>query len=256
MNFRKLLSSVTNDEVVIPVIRSALFDPNFSSFTVKVRGFHARPPDGWFHPSTHPLWPAPMLWLYIAHNEMLAPEPFDPHGTMAVTQGHFWHSFIEHVGKLAGLFNVAAPCSCGCKSEVERAFRDEVTGARGHVDGLLPEEIFEFKTMNSMKLRRIENGSPGTPEVLASYKSLCPEYYAQAQEYMRISGYRRHRSLLLAMEYPYPMREVVMDYDYGFAAQIAEKYLAVRQAVADQRMPKCPCSMTDRRACPARVVCV
>lgn len=255
MNFRRTLKAIDHGEVVAPIIRAALFDPDFKSFTVKVRGFEARPPDGWFHPSTHPLWSERRLYWYVVAPHHLALEPFDPHSVMAVTQGHFWHSFIEHVGKRAGLFQVSEPCSCGCKSAVERAFRDEETGSRGHVDGLLAEEIFEFKTMRPSKLSIFP--SLGPLDMAAWYAEHYPTYYGQAQEYMRLSGYRAHRTLILSMDYPYEMREILLPFDHGFAYEVAEKYRRVRQAVADKVMPMpcCAPGSTDAKACIARLIC-
>lgn len=251
-----MLNKVDKGEVVAPLIRAALYDPNFKGFTVKVRGFHARPPDGWFHPSTHPLWPARMLFYYLVAPERLVGEPFDPHSVMAVTQGNFWHDFIQHIGATAGLFQPGL-CSCGCKDPVERAFNDEETGARGHVDGLLPEEVFEFKTIRPAKLHKFPDLVPEASDLADWYRGYYPGYWAQGQEYMRLSGFRRHRTLLLAMDYPYEMREVVLDYDHTFAHETAEKYRQVRQAAADQHppMPCCAPHSKEAAACTARLIC-
>lgn len=246
MNFRRTLTSINKGEVVIPVLRAALYDPAFKSFKVKVGGFEARPPDGWFHPSTHPLWPERQLFWYLAAPERLEEEPFDPHSVMAVTQGKFWHSFIEKVGMDTGLFT-------GVEVKVE----DPVTGARGSMDGTLPEEVFEFKTIRPSKLHKFPTLEPEDPDLAAWYRGYLPGYHAQGQEYMRLSGYRRHRTLLLAMDYPYEMREIVMEYDPFFAREVAEKYKRVRQAAADLRPPLPCCSpfSKDAKACPARLVC-
>jgi hypothetical protein len=246
VNFRKVLSAVDKGEVVIPVIRAALFDPSFKSFQVKVGGFQARPPDGYFHPSTHPLWEERMLYWYLTEPERLVGEDFDPHGVMAVTQGKFWHSFIEKVGTDCGLF-----------TGTEVAVEDKETGARGHMDGTLSDEVFEFKTMRPAKVAKVPRLSPEDPELAEWYRLFQPVYVAQAQEYMRLSGYRRHRTLLLSLDWPYEMREIVLNADDYFAHAVREKYLRVRQAAADL-VPPLPCcgpGSKESQACPARLVC-
>jgi hypothetical protein len=246
MGFRKLLAGLGQGEVVIPVIRAALFNPDFKDFTVKVRGFEKRDPDGWFHPSEHPLWEPRQLFFYLVEPERLRFEPFDLHSVMAVTQGQFWHSFIERVGTDCGLF-----------TGVEVKFEDAETGARGSMDATLPEEGFEFKTARPNKFREMPKGPPDDKELLEWFKGYWPTYYAQGQEYMRLSGYRLHRMLFLCMDYPYEMREILVPFDHFFSEEIAEKYRMVRQAVADQRMPGFCCFPNSKLAkvCVARLVC-
>lgn len=246
LTFKKLLSGVAEGEVVIPVIRAALWNPSFKSFSVEVRGFEARPPDGWFHPSTHPLWTERQLYYYLTNPGQQQEELFDPHSTMAVTQGHFWHSLIGTVGREAGLF-----------TGVEVSVKDERTGSRGSMDATLATEVFEFKTMGAGRFSKIEKGAPDDPTVVAIYRKMAPDYFAQAQEYMRMSGYARHRTLILSMAYPFPMREIVLDFDRPFAYEVAEKFVRVRQAVADGRPPPPCCAPLSKesRECPARGVC-
>ncbi len=244
--FRKLLAGAASGEIIVPVIQAALWNPQFQSFTVQVQGFEDREPDGWFHPSTHPRWPERMLYYYLTEPSRLQGEPFDPASTMAVTQGQFWHSFVERVLLDAGVW-----------TKVEVPFEDPETGSRGHVDGLSDTEIGEFKTMREMRARKIAKGAPDDPAVVESFRTLVPEYYAQGQEYMRISGYRRWRALILSLEYPFSFREVAMDYDHHFGGQIRDKYMRVRQAAADYRPPPpcCAPSSKEAKACPARLVC-
>lgn len=245
-NFKKLLAGVSQGEVVIPILRAALWSPDFKGFNVDVPGFVHRDPDNWFHPSSHPRWPARMLYWYLVAPDKLVGEPFDPLGTMAVTQGHFWHGFTGQVltqsKYLLGL---------------EVGAEDRKTGARGKMDGVTrDEEVFELKTMNDRRLDRIEKGAPDDPAVVASFKKICPDYYYQGQEYMRLSGLQRWRGLIMSLSYPFPMREIVLDPDREVQHEIKEKYLMVRQAVADQRPPE-PCCGGGKevKSCFARMVC-
>lgn len=255
-NFRRMLTGASKGEVLKPVIQSALFDPNFKAFTVRVDGFEARPPDGWFHPSTHPTLGERALYHYLVDPASITPSVRDPHSVMAVTQGKFWHDFIQSV-----LLGVKAlqrnPHPTKGMSPAEWFWQHEATRSRGHSDGrTADDEIFEFKTMGRARLDKFPVGAPDDPAVLEHLRKIAPEYYAQGQEYMRISGLRRWRAVLMAIEYPYPMREIVMDYDPFYAGQIALKYERVLQAAADQRPPIPCCSGgVAARECLARTVC-
>jgi hypothetical protein len=246
LNFRKLLSGAQKGEVIIPVLRAALFDPNFKDFQVRVGGFKKRKPDGWFHPSEHPLWPERMLYHYVANPESMVSEPFDPHSTMAVTQGQFWHTFVSKVGMEAHVLTAE-----------NVPVQDNITGARGEMDGLLEAEVFEFKTMRPMKAAKLPDLPVNHPDLLAFYADRQPGYYAQAQEYMRMSGYTHCRTLVLSLEYPFDWREILIPRDEEFIYAVREKYLRVRQSIADKRSPQPCCAPGSKEAhdCPARLVC-
>lgn len=255
-NFRKMLTGASHGEVLVPVIRSALFDPNFKAFEVRVRGFTKRPPDGWFHPSSHPMLGERALYHYIVDPEQIIPEIRDPHSVMAVTQGSFWHDFIQSVLLDIGALQVNPNPSPGMHP-AEWFWSHLATKARGHSDGLTPEEdIFEFKSMNNARLSKFPAGAPDDPSVIAHLRKVAPDYFAQGQEYMRLSGRRRWRAVLMAIEYPYPMREIVMDYDPFWAGNLAMKYERVLQAVADGKPPTPCCSGgATARECFARTIC-
>lgn len=248
-NFRTVVTSLSKGEVLIPLIRSYLHDPAFPEFTVKVRGakgFINREPDGYFHPSTHPTWPERMLYYYLMHPEEFIGESYDPLSVLTVTQGQFWHSLIE-----------TCLVDCGWLKGVEVFVKDDETGSRGNIDGVSDDEVFEFKTMREPKARKIAKGNPDDPEVLASFRELVPTYYAQGQEYMRLSGLKHWRLLILSLEWPFPMREISMRYEPAVAERVRQKYLNVRQAVEDKRPPQPCCGPGSKEAqvCPARAVC-
>ena len=257
-NFTKTLKSISNNEIVVPALRSALWKPNFKSFTVTVDGFEERPPDGWFHPSVHPLWPEPLLYIYLTDYERMIREPFDPSSTMAVTAGTFFHTFVQNVLVEENVLDrQPVVCDCG-KKHPERAevyLVDEESRSRGHSDGVVHEgSAFEFKTMNPMKLGRVPKGEPTDAAVLDWFKTKCRDYYAQAQEYLRMSGRDRMIVVLLGLTYPFEMREIHVPFDRPHSFQVREKFMRVIQAVADQQMPRCACGINEK-TCPARGVC-
>jgi len=247
-SFKRVIKSAHRGDQFLPVIQSYLHNQNFPDFTVKVHGVQNRPPDNWFHPSTHPLWPERQLYYYLTQPEGLIANRLDPLGVLAVTAGNFWHSFMEVCLMDAGLLTAT-----------EVPLEDAEVMSRGHMDGQCadPEEGFEFKTMNGMKMGKIAEGPASSKEVQDSWKALVPVYAAQAQEYMRIAGLKRQRFLVMNTAYPFPMREIVLDYDERAAMEVRDKYARVRQAVADQRLPGACCNPGSQEAkqCFARAVC-
>lgn len=254
--FRRMLSTANRGEVLVPILQAALFDPSFKAFTVRVDGFVARPPDGWFHPSTHPVAGERALYYYLTEPDRMINPIRDPHSVMAVTQGKFWHDFIQGVLLEAKALKRNPKPGRGMNA-AEWPWKHEKTRSRGHTDGLtMDEEVFEFKTMGKNRLDRFPVGGPEDPDVLAYLRRIMPDYYAQGQEYMRLSGRRRWRAVILGMEYPYPMREITMTYDPFYADQIVQKYERVLQAVADQRPPSFCCGGgAAAKECPARGIC-
>ncbi len=256
--FRTLVNSTSKGEIIKPILTSYLYSPSFPAFTINIDGWTPRPPDGWFHPSTHPTQSETLLYHYINDPENLAFEHFDPTSVMTVTQGHFWHEFVQTC-LLDAKVLVPNPVDTG-RNPAEWFWSHEGTKARGWSDGLTnskitdDEEIFEYKTMRAAKAAKIANGAPDSPEVLESFRRLAPEYYAQGQEYMRLSGRRRWRAIIMSLDWPFPIREIVMNYDPIFAGQTAMKYERVLQAVADQRPPLGGCC-GGVKDCPARLLC-
>lgn len=238
LNLRTILKDDEQGWKLVPALRSLLFDPHFKAFSVDAEDFDGREPDGLFHSSTHPTWPERMLYYYIAEPERLVQEVFEPSSTMAVTVGKFWHRFLGTVLLRAGHLNA-----------LEVPVLDEVAGRTGAMDGTADWGVYELKTMRASKMKRMVD--------LATYQELCPEYYAQGQDYMDMSGFREHRTVIVVPEYPFPMQEIVMPYDPIFAGRIRDKYMRVRQAVADQQLPHPCCAPGSAMAkqCPARTVC-
>lgn len=256
--FRTLLKSIGNEEILVPMLRSVLHDPSFNAFTIEVEGFVTRPPDGWFWPSTHPTWNERHLYEYVTNPARLLGEPMDPTGTLAVTAGSFFHTFVQTVLVREGILE-QQPKVCGCGREhPERAevyLVDPEAGVRGHSDGVVHDGSgFEFKTMTPLKLDRAPRGTPTDPEVLKWFRTKCADYYAQAQEYLRMSGRRRMIVLIVSLTYPFNMREIHVAYDHAFATATREKYLRVREAVKSGTPPRCICG-PQSKTCPARAVC-
>lgn len=240
--FRRGLASIKRGEILIPPLRAYLMNPDFEEFTVTVKGMGQREPDYHFHPSQHPGASEMALWLWMVRPEILLDEPLDDSSMLAVTVGKIWHDLIEGILMDMGLLTAQ-----------EVFVEDPETKARGNMDGIVVPsvysetgEIFEFKTAKADLVRKVDS--------VETYIQMYPGYYLQAIEYMRLSGYRRERVVMMALSYPYEMREFVIEYDMDLANQIRDKYMRVLQAVADGRPPMCSgCGI--KSDCPARGVC-
>ena len=258
--FRRIASDAQKGLMVKPLLHAYLYEARFpEDFSVNFRKHSLdHGPDGWFHPSTHPLWPERKLYLYLAHPEKFIAEEKGHMGVLSITMGTAMHGFVSMcLDDLGVLVKPPAdePCRCGDPECDEWYVEDVLTGARGHQDGRLAinggRQGFEFKTI-SPKARLPEDLD------LDWLKEKHPDYYAQQQEYMRLSGYRFTVILFLVMGYPWESREIHIPYDAAFAEGVADKYLRVRAALADREIPRIECCKprsATARACEVRAAC-
>lgn len=265
--FRAVLTQAQS-EYLAPLILNALAGEDWGTFDVHLKAQErVRKPDGWFHPSEHPLMTERQLYYYLT-SDQYEREPMDPAGSVSVTVGKIMHALIEHIATQAGVrLNEAEMAEVGFAydQEGEPSFSDEATGARGHTDGILhafpvfwsiydgtpsPFVNFELKTTNPANLR-------GEVLDLQWFMGKWPGYYAQQQEYLRMSKLPGSLVLLMGTAWPWQMKEVWVPSDPFFQAGVAEKYLRVRQAVVEGRVPDpcCNAGSATSRACPARFVC-
>jgi len=101
-------------------------------------------------------------------------------------------------------------------------------------------------SMKDMNLRKIDS--------VETFIARHPDYHLQAQEYMRMSGIERMRFVLMALTFPFEMREFVVEYDHIVAQRTADKYRTAIQMVADKEVPMCD-GCPPKQFCPARNVC-
>jgi hypothetical protein len=264
--FRQLLAGIRDKEVLIPRLRAYWFNPKLPFITIPVRDFEQRLPDGWFHPSEHPTWPERMLYFYLAFPNKMVPEPADMNKVLAVTQGVFWHFFTQSCLEDMGLLRVVNPKGHTSWQRVECYVEDRSLLSRGSMDGVVnsdnipvlrADEGFEYKTMAVAKMSGCPRGAPDDQDRLTWWRTKNPEYYAQTQEYLRMSGLSFMRVLILGLQSPFPMIELQVPYSYSEASKTAEKYARVIQALADRNIPDPCCTPRSQEAiqCPARQVC-
>jgi hypothetical protein len=259
LDFRGALKDVRKGVLLKPLVTNYLCDvPDLEWPGMPRRDFGDRPPDGWFHPSTHPVWPERALYEYLAHPGTLLRRDSDYMRTLSLAFGISMHGFFRYLLGRAGLLPAelqrCTACPAGTVCE-EPGVCDEEAGERGHLDGVLAlprrwgEDIYELKTATGYKLAKLADLDEAT------FRDKWPEYWLQQQSYQRMSGRRRTVVLIVSLGYPWDMREIHVHYDQAAARAVREKYLRVRQAVADQRPPRCGCFAAQATSCGARGVC-
>jgi hypothetical protein len=263
LDFRHTLRDANNGLVVKPVLHNYLTDASFPRFVLEFpKQEMAREPDGWFHPSTHPLWNERQLFHYLVHPDAMENERLQYMSTLSITVGKAMHGFIEMCLTDSGLRPHDLQRCTVCPPErecVEAGVVDEETGSRGHMDGILElgqilrpfqesQPLVEFKTSNQAKLRKIKDLD------LEAFKATWPVYWAQVQEYMRLSGRRMAVVLFMSMGFPWEMREFHVPYDRGHNEMIREKYLNVRALAKMNSTVSLRCCGKPKD-CPARLVC-
>lgn len=238
-NFRKMVTEMSRGNLLIPIIRAALYSPDFQGFTLRVESWQDRPYDGWFHPSTHATWTARQLAYYLMQGDKLSTEPPELSFVLAVTQGKFWHEFIQQL-----LMDKHVMV------QKETPVEDLYHHRRGHIDGVLSNgELFEFKTANENASRWMRD-----VELLKKHK---PDYYAQTQDYMDMAKVDRMRYLVFTPAYPFAMEEYVVPADKPFQEAQRDKYTAAIQAARTGVLPEPCCAIRSKEArqCPVRTMC-
>ncbi len=139
--FRSSFRDITQGMVLKPLLHNYLYDASFPEFSVHFeKQDMERKPDGWFHPSTHPLMTEGALYRYLAQPKDFPVEKKQYMSTLSVTVGKVMHDFVEmcltDLGVRPPEMQICSVCppKLECK---EAGLRDEEVGERGHVDGFL-----------------------------------------------------------------------------------------------------------------------
>ncbi len=257
--FSMVVDEARTGLVLKPKLHSFLYDAVWpDDFSVRFkRGAMSREPDGWFHPSTHPTWTERQLWYYRNRVEDLEPDHFAFENTMSVTMGTAIHGFMETCLNFMGVTYTRTELS-GAGYQVrngEPYFEDQATMSRGNADGVLhlpgrPDELFEFKTTGERNVKSVKDMD------LDAFVDKWPWYYAQQQEYQRLSGLRNSIVIIMAMGFPWELREFHIPANQEYQDMVRDKYLRVLEATG---VPA-PCEGCVPKAkialkCPARNFC-
>lgn len=238
MSFRKAAQYAAEGCLVKPLLLQFFQDPviNFD-FRLQSDWIRTRDPDQWFHASAHPGLSEDELVAYLTGK--LKREPLSYNGIMGTLFGTITHAFIQHsLDQIGVLLPVPpGPCvACGrprsgklaCR---EHGTRDDLTRSRGHLDGILRLERNDIRGLDIKTIKPF--GAYGMKDAidmdLNYFRQTWPKYYAQVQDYMRMTGLRKFIVFFLSMGNPWEMREYHIPYDPQFAREIELKYLGALQ---------------------------
>lgn len=253
------MRSLASDQILIPTLHAALYNPDFKGFQVPVDPWEERAYDGKFHPSTHSTWTVRQLYVYLVAHQMLVPDPFELTGVLAVTAGSFWHRFIQQI-LLESAMVVRQRPDGEPIHPAEVVIDDPEHNRAGHADGqLVNGEGLELKSINGHQVEKVISE--------AVLKEKKYPYYCQSQDYMDVLGLEAMRFLMLNPDYPFRMSEFVVRrnpyyqaqrrFEYKQAVELATRYPDVREL--DNPLTEIPacCAPKSQQAktCPARNAC-
>lgn len=266
--FRRVAEMISQDLVVVPLVESALRAGKFPEyFTVTFRDEgRERKPDGWFHPSTHPMWGERQLFYYLTRPDELVPEEIEYQNRMAMLMGTAVHAFIQVVMIAAGiLIKPHGTCvACGREHGTKKnqchewGAIDRELGRRGHVDGLLEVSVwkwgrglFEFKSIGDKATIGLQHHD------VEWLKKKKPGYYAQVQDYLDMTGMQKAIIIFAILGFPWRLVEIEVPYDEAFMIGLRGKYRRVREAVAADEIPDPCCAPRSKesKVCPALEIC-
>lgn len=264
--FRRMADQISQDMVLVPLIegylRAAKF-PDVFSVTFRDEG-KDRKPDGFLHPSIHPLLPERLLYYYLTQPEGLIPEQFEYENRMALIMGSGVHSFIQTCLIDAGLLLKPTGTCVACgrphgkrKNDCDEwGALDKTYGRRGHMDGIIDlpgwgRGLFEFKTIGQKATFGLSHHN------LDWLKQKKPTYYAQVQDYLDMTGLEKAVIVFAILGFPWRLVEIEVPYDHAFMIKQRAKYARVREAERDGVLPDACCAIKSKesKTCPARDIC-
>jgi hypothetical protein len=228
---RGILKEVREKKILTPRIRSTLHSPTFKGFDIPVRGWVSRPPDGWWHPSVHATWPAEKLAQYLVEPGAFTEEESPLSFVLSVTQGSFWHEFLQRLLLDDGIL---------IQDEVPLC--DPLHRRKGHADGLLANgEMLEIKTASSRAFKKFPDAE--------ALRENQPVYFAQTQDYLDMAEREVMRYLVMCKEPPYEFGEFLVRADSMFQAKQRVKYREAidiaRELMEDRSFPEVTSSPSE-----------
>jgi hypothetical protein len=220
--------------VIKPLVQSFVQNRRIDfDFRLQASWVRERPWDGWFHASAHPGLGEEDLIAYLEQREK--PRAMTYVGAMSTIFGTLVHVVTQET---FSYYKITVPLSAGpcltcgrgrtgrdaCR---EHGALDEKTHSRGHMDAIVTVgpggiNIVDIKTIKPWGTYGLKDAPDMDPEY---FKATWPKYYAQGQDYMRMTGIRNFICFFMAMGNPWEMREYHIPYDPVFAFQIERRYL-------------------------------
>jgi hypothetical protein len=226
--------------LVKPLLLQFFQDETISfDFRLKTEWTRNREPDGWFHASSHPSMTEDELVAYLTLPQKR--EPMTYVGTMSTLFGSVVHAVVRSSLDQMGVLVPLPPGDCitcghprsGKSACYEHGALDKATHSRGHLDGILSLGRDGVRGLDIKTIKMWGTyGLKDAPDMdLAYFRQTWPKYYAQGQDYMRMTGLRQFIVFFMALGNPWEMREYHFNYDHEFAFGIETRYRnALRRA--------------------------
>lgn len=237
--FTRLAEVTARGTLVKPLLHQFAMSDDVAPINIIVDRPVMRGHDGWFHASQHPLLSAFELYQWMTSASVR--EDMSYIARMSVMYGSCAHGIMEAFLAWAGIAEPLPKGDCpACgrpyrplharpdprKYCTEHGFRHDATRARCHLDSILgfgdgTRYGWDFKTIHQFGLRDVKDMD------LDCFRDKWPEYWAQGQECMRLSGLRKYIFLFMTLGNPWETREFHFDFDPAFAMATEQKYLDV-----------------------------
>lgn len=239
MSFETAAKFAAKGCLVKPHLLQFFQDPGIDfSFRLNFQTVQDRPYDGWFHSSSHPSMTEEQLYHYLTSpvvRDLTARADYVTRMSrlFGTTAHGIVRSALTQMRLLLPL--PPGPCiACGLPRSSktgkiiceEHGAIDTVMHSRGHLDGILDLKQdgirgFDLKTIKMFG----KYGLKEAPDMELEYFMVTwPKYYAQGQDYMRMTGLRQFIVLFMVLGNPWEFREYQFDFDPDYARGIEDRY--------------------------------
>jgi len=244
--FSAILKRLEKNEMILPTLQNQLLADDWpDSYTIDSGPYYGLnsdgTPDGYFHPSSHPMLGARELYyrFHPDYRDLLVPERTTSTRTVTLGIHSAAHAMIQTQMLRTGLVR---------KENVEWEYRDEVNKVRGRIDFIFDHSsagplVVEFKGQNPYHFRKLESPKPAW----------------EAQLSLGLDNYGTNVGVLLVMEmsYPFTFKEFRVEKNTALLEEIYAKFRYVREAIKENKPPRHCCAEDSDTAnkCEARFQC-
>lgn len=248
VGFEGLLGRLANKDLILPFFEVGMLADHWpDKYIIEVDsspyyGLNSDgTPDGYFHPSTHPLMGERELYLRFHPDtrDLMVGERKSLKGQMTLAMGSALHAVLQTQMEMAGLIK---------KDDIEVEYIIHDHHVRGRIDWIahLPNEmtcIVEFKTRMSWAYKNQKE----------------PEASWLAQVNLGMDAMDCDFGIILMLEsgFPYQMREFHVRRDRQLLDEIYGKFDRVREAIATNTPPRACCGYNSQemKQCAMRYAC-
>lgn len=255
MAFDNILRQLADKQIILPILENQMRADDWpESFTVTVDsspyyGLNADgSPDGYFHPSTHPMRTARQLYyeFHPEHRKSIEHEPFSLQRLMTLSVGTSIHAILQTQMQMTGLVG---------EDDLEVEYINREHHVRGRADMVVhhPTEgpvMVEIKTRNS---RRFDTTTIETMPSWQAQLSLACHNLSEQYDH----DFRYGILLMAESGWPFRLKELRVERNDRLLDEIYRKFDFVRESIAQNTPPPLCCGYDspEMRGCHARHAC-